>query len=169
MSDFLHIDRGTDNSRCHSCIDARNFNWQTTYFQSRSVYRLIIIIIIIIIIIHDKLHARCSLLFGESMSPKFSAGFDIRSRPACKLPAVSEICSHLRTQGSWVRKHVDLTRCEFLTCGLERAASQMPGETHSKNPKRKFIANAAHCTGFPTWGSWARRLKDPQEKHILYN
>ena len=163
MSDFLHIGRGTDNSRCHSGMDARNFNWWTTSLQSRSVYRLIIIIIIII---HDKLHARCSLLFGERMSPKFSAGSDIRPRPACKLPAVSEICSHLQTQGSWVRKHVDLTRYEFLTWGFERAASQMPGETHSKKSKAKINRGRGTRYEFPTWGSWARRLKDPREKHI---
>ena len=102
-----------------------------------------------LVIKHDKLHARCSLLFGESMSPKFSAGSDIWSRTACKLAAVSEICSHLQTQRSWARKQVDLHGTSSRPEDLGRAAWKIPGETHTKNPKRKNSPRMRHTVRVP--------------------
>ena len=96
--------------------------------------------------------------------PKFSAGSDIRSRPACKLAAVSEICSHLQTQRSWARKQVDLHGTSSRPEDLGRVAWKIPSRNTHKKFKAKINRERGKRYEFPTWGAWARRLKYPHKK-----
>ena len=49
---------------------------------------------------------------------------------------------------------------------LGASPERSPGETRTKKFNAKINCERGTWYKFPTWGSWAHRLKDPQEKHI---
>ena len=186
---------------------------------------------------HDKLHARCSLLFWKACPLNSLRGLIVdRDRPANSKRCPKFVHTYKHRDLGCVSKSTYTVRVPDLRL-LGMSPERSPVETRTKNSKWKFIANAAHGTSsrpqhlgrttwkipgethtkypkrknssrmrhtvrvpnlrilgtsperspvetrtqkfkakihrergtryeFPTWGSWARRLKDPQEKHI---
>ena len=107
-----------------------------------------------LVLYHDKLHARCSLrglIFdrdrpaNSQRCPKFVHTNKHRDLGCVNTSTYTVWVPYLRI---WTRRLTDARRNTL------------------KKSKAKIHRERGTWYEFPPWGSWARRLKDPKEKHI---